>query len=1135
VQLVKDKLLFSPSDLITFMESPFASHMERWCLVEKQIKSLMDEADPLLKSLQSRGYAHEDEFLDSLVAGGRDVVKLERASPEVMIGDTSANLEIGVDVIAQAYLEIGQFGGFSDFLIKVPGASRLGDFHYEVWDTKLAKKMKPYFAVQLSCYAEMLECLQGVKPNEVAVVLGSGEIKRLRLMDYYHYYQSLKASFLEFHENWSADTLPDPADSKAHGRWSQYAANLLLDRRHLSNVANISRSQIKRLEAAGVATIDDLAHLDVAHIPKFNVDMLARLKAQAAIQVASEGKERPEYEVREHAPDQALGLALLPPASKNDVFFDLEGYPLVDGGLEYLWGACYFDGAGNRCFRDFWAHDHVQEQQAFTDFVDWVYRLWREDPSMHIYHYAAYEVTVLRRLMGRYGVREFEVDQLLRHDVFVDLYNVVRHGVLIGEPSYSIKNVEHIYRAKRDTAVASGGDSVVVYEEWLANPDGTTWQDSEILRSIRDYNVDDCESTQELAAWLRARQAENEIGYRAGSDVEAVEEEEETDATRLRDRLLARSEAEADDEKTAVFRNLAWLVEFHRRENKPMWWRLFDRRGLTELDLFDDMDCLVGAQRNDVAPYLPTAKSRNKVYEYNFDTNQPYKGVAKSFYVLGEEDVRAKYISYDPDEGFIALQSKHALPNRISLLPDEYVNPTVIVDAIRNVAEQLLETDLERSAITDFLFRRSPHFIDGTRSPIIPADADGDDFTNAVVAAANALDQSYLCIQGPPGSGKTYTARHIILDLLRQGKRVGITSNSHKAITNLMAGVVDALEKVPGYTKLIKVGGDDGDEIFDNINVEYRKGAQACLGELDDGPLCVGGTAWFFCHETLAPSDEFEPLDYLFVDEAGQVSIANLVGMSRATKNIILMGDQMQLGQPIQGSHPDDSGRSILEYLLADEATIPPDLGVFLPKSFRMHPAVCELISEQVYDDRLKSAIVTERHVVNVPDDILPSGSGVHFLPVDHEGNTQGSEEEVAVIKDLVGKLLGREYWPEQHGGKNRKIGLNDILIVAPYNYQVNLLKAALGKDARIGSVDKFQGQEAPIVIVSMCASDASESPRGIDFLFSKNRLNVAISRAQALAIVVGSPTLAQTTTANIEQMALVNFFSAVTRLNVMR
>ena len=347
--------------------------------------------------------------------------------------------------------------------------------------------------------------------------------------------------------------------------------------------------------------------------------------------------------------------------------------------------------------------------------------------------------------------------------------------------------------------------------------------------------------------------------------------------------------------------------------------------------------------------------------------------------------------------------------------------------------------------------------------------------------------------------------------------------------------MVDALEKVPGYTKLIKVGGDDGDEIFDNINVEYRKGAQACLGELDDGPLCVGGTAWFFCHETLAPSDEFEPLDYLFVDEAGQVSIANLVGMSRATKNIILMGDQMQLGQPIQGSHPDDSGRSILEYLLADEATIPPDLGVFLPKSFRMHPAVCELISEQVYDDRLKSAIVTERHVVNVPDDILPSGSGVHFLPVDHEGNTQGSEEEVAVIKDLVGKLLGREYWPEQHGGKNRKIGLNDILIVAPYNYQVNLLKAALGKDARIGSVDKFQGQEAPIVIVSMCASDASESPRGIDFLFSKNRLNVAISRAQALAIVVGSPTLAQTTTANIEQMALVNFFSAVTRLNVMR
>ena len=310
--------------------------------------------------------------------------------------------------------------------------------------------------------------------------------------------------------------------------------------------------------------------------------------------------------------------------------------------------------------------------------------------------------------------------------------------------------------------------------------------------------------------------------------------------------------------------------------------------------------------------------------------------------------------------------------------------------------------------------------------------------------------------------------------------------------------------------------GDKEDAIFERDNVNYV--ASVTKFTPQDG-CCFGGTAWAFSNEHVKDS-----FDYLFIDEAGQVSVANMIGMSQSCSNIILMGDQMQLGQPIQGTHPGESGMSILDYLLEDHATIPSDIGVFLPKTFRMHPNVCDMISRQVYEGKLSSDEVTHKHVVATSGPLITQPSGVCFVPVAHEGNTQGSPEEVAQITAIANELIGSPYWLDPDGNE-RVIGWGDILFVAPYNYQVNLLRAALGDEARIGSIDKFQGQEAPIVILSMCASDAADSPRGIDFLFSKNRLNVAISRAQALAIVVGNPKLAQTSVNSLKQMEQINFF----------
>ena len=1127
MQLRQNSPFFSPSDLITFMESPFASYMDRWLLEDKSVSNLMDPEDAMLKALQQKGYDHEAVFLEKLRVEGKEVVFIERASPGLMQKRTRKAMKSGVDVIAQAYLELGNFGGFADFLIKVPGKSKLGEFHYEVWDAKLSRKMKPYFAIQLCCYAEMLEQEQGIPSERVGIILGNNKKEPLRVQNYAAYYESLKSSFLDFQKGWSSERPPDFSDSPFFGRWSKYAEKLLAERRHLSLVANISRTQIKRLENAGITTMDGLAKTRLKVVPKINQDIFKRLKEQAKIQIASEGKKKPKFKIFPHKKGKALGLAILPPASPNDVFFDIEGYPLIEGGLEYLWGAAYFNADGSRAFKDFWAHDHVQEKQAFIDFIDWVYDRWQKDPAMHIYHYASYEVSVVRRLMGQYGAREHQVDTLLRNAVFVDLYNVVRHGMLVGEPGYSIKNIEQLYRKKRDTDVATGDDSVVVYGEWMASPDGETWETSEALKSIRDYNIEDCNSTRELAGWLRKRQAASGISYVAPISSEGGPQvrKQRTRAARLRDRLLEMSEDEADETKQSVLRNLAWLLEFHQRENKPMWWRLFDRLGSTAMDLYDDMDCLVGLERVEVKVFAHDGRCVGREFKYKFDHDQPFRGRFRElYYVLEDGGTKIWLDDYDPDTGLIGFYSGRNSPKRMSIIPDEHIPPRPIPSAILNVTETLLGSDFSSSAIVDFLFRNNPRFVGGAKNPIVSPKLSGKSFTKAVVSAVNDLDESYLCIQGPPGSGKTYTASHVISDLLAKKRRIGISSNSHKAITNLMGGVARAL-KAQKIKKalLVKVGGDSEDPIFDWSDVEYCPSAGYCDSVLRESSLCIGGTAWFFCNSILAGQGK-KKLDYLFIDEAGQVPVANLVGMSRCAKNIVLMGDQIQLPQPTQGSHPDESGNSILDYLLQGQATIPADLGVFLPQTYRMHPDVCRLVSEQVYEGRLQPAKRTHKHVIKMPSKILPKNAGVHFLPVEHDGNSQGSEEEVEVIKKLAEQLIGQRLW-----GKST-ITWNDILFVAPFNYQVNLLKAALPHEARIGSVDRFQGQEAPIVFVSMCASHASEISRGLDFLFSKNRLNVAISRAQAMAIVVGSPRLATTPVSSLREMELVNFYSSIVK-----
>lgn len=1129
-----NQTVFSPSDLTRYVESLFASWMDRLSLEQRDNVPDKDPEDPLMEVLQRKGFEFEAEIEQQFQQEGISLQRIEAESRELRYMQTQQALHSDVEVIAQAYLEcdIGGclFAGAADFLIRTSDGKR-----FEIWDAKLSTKVKPSFLLQLCSYAFMLKEGYGITVERIGVLLGNGEREAFRVDDYSAYFKQQLIGFLLAQKQFNPDNTPDPANSKSWGNWSEYAESLLVQRDHLFQVATITKGQIKKLNQAGIHTMQELADLnpDGVKVKGIQPEVLQRLIAQAAIQKRSAGKEIPEYEILSHGEGDKKGLALLPPASPLDVFFDIEGFPLDDGGLEYLWGNTYFDDSGQRQFKDFWAHNQEQEKAAFGAFIQWVYARWQQDPAMHIYHYANYEIAACRKLMGRYGTCEHEVDQLLRNEVFVDLYKVVKGGILLGEPRYSIKNVEHLYRGKRQTEVGTGGDSVVVYDAWrLANQrgeEGDTWETSTILNDIRVYNIDDCDSTQELTDWLRERQQEHGIAYIGKEEVEEPDiKDEVTQRIELRDRLLSQAELlESDNpEQAKLIKNLAWVLEFHRREAKPVFWKLFDRLGLEPVDLQDDLDCLANCHRTSREAFKPKPNSRNLAYEYQFDPVQEFKGVSENFYLLGieEGDGKRSRVTFvreasNLDQGLIVLQSKHEPPHTLSLIPDEYVNASVIEKAINQVVSDFEEGHLSECAIIDFLQKRQPR-VNGLNGGDIAPSKDPEQKLNEVIAAIKNLDNSYLTIQGPPGSGKTHTGKHVIAELVKSGAKVGISSNSHKAINHLLLKATEQCKKAGVEVTVACTKDTDPELEAAGITITKNTELAGCV----DSPCILGTTAWGFARDEMA-----DQLDYLFIDEAGQVSIANLIGMSRAANNLVLMGDQMQLGQPTQGTHPEESGLSILDYLLHDSPTITDDMGVFLGTTFRMHSQVNEFISQFIYEGKLRSDADNDRQVIKVPDTYtgpLDQEAGIVFIPVTHEGNTQASEEEVTEIKSLAESLLGRTFVTKD--GAEQTIGWEDMLFVAPYNHQVRKLSDALGEAAKVGSVDKFQGQEAPIVFLSMCASDAAESPRGLNFLFNRNRINVAISRAQSLAIVVGNPGLGHLNVNSVEQMTLVNLYNGL-------
>ena len=1130
--------------------------------------------DPMLERVAQLGDEHEQAELRRLVAShpgpgavltfGRPDYSAEglRAAHERTLATLA---DPTVKVVTQATVFDGSFVGHIDFL------ERLADGTWLVSDTKLARSASVPALLQVAAYADILRSA-GVRLAPVArLVLGTGVSEDFRLDEIIPVYRERRARLEHIIGERRADSgVVEWGDDRylACGRCEVCDAEVEAHD-DLLLVAGMRRPTRRHFLEAGVMTMTELAdfHGEIDDLPEARLE---RLRAQARLQVAARAA---GGGLMHEVIDQAV-LALMPPASPGDVFFDFEGDPIwvepgeTTWGLEYLFGLIEVDGlaptpqdpaAGSR-FVAFWAHDRAQEKQALVDFVDYVTERRRQWSDLHIYHYAAYETAALTRLAARHGVCEDEIDQFLRDGLFVDLYAVVRGAVRVSDRSYSLKKLEPLYMAARGAEVTNAADSIVGYHQFMAaRAAGRVAEAQRLLDDIAAYNTDDCVSTMLLTQWLRRL-----VDGSGAPAVEAVEPQPFTpgaDRMRLIElegslRRLLEGVKPAD--RTADHRAVGLAsaaILFHAREAKPFWQRYFERlrrptrewRGSREEAIF-----VVDGPSHDGVEVISDWRVEGR-------QKNPRRVLRVTGETLGSEglttatrDLTAFYAVPGPDgitvtpdacygkgSGVRVLESRDHIVGarrvRQTLLIEEtchttaghdalpaafvassQVQPGSITGALAEIAEEVRDTypSLPVRAAVDLL-RRTPPRLNGDAA--LPAVGDGDDrFIVAIRDALLGMDDSYVAVQGPPGTGKTYIGGKVIAELvLKHGWKVGVCSQGHKAIENILCSVAKAgvpAARIAKDTKDTDILGDGQPLWTDLKTADHLRRFIDDLAETCPGSgFVVGGTAWDLTNTKRIARGE---LDLVVIDEAGQYSLAMTLAASVAGARLLLLGDPAQLPQVSQGTHPDPVDASALGWLLPEDPregrTLPASHGYFLERTWRLHPELVRPLSALAYDGELlaQEGAGDARFLEGIEP-------GLHLHLVDHHDNSTASVEEAEAVVRLVRDLLGSRWHDpgtSDGAGGPRPLEQRDIIVVTPYNHQLRVVSAALAAagldDVPVGTVDKFQGQEAPVAILTMAASSHSDVSRGMGFLLNRNRLNVALSRGQWAAIIVRSPVL---------------------------
>jgi uncharacterized protein len=1094
---------FAATDVSSHVNCPYLTQLKLKVAKGELQKPVYDSIS--LETLREKGQEFENEYLAELKAQGFNVVEIDREDKHAE-ALTQKAMQDGADYIYQARLKQGIYYGWADFLKKTNKPSSLGQWSYEVIDTKLARETKAGSVLQICFYSQIIQQIQGVLP-EYMYIKTPDQLEPYRVDDFMAYFRLVQSRLTMAVAN-PQPVYPEPVPHCEVCDWWDHCNKRRRDDDHLSFVAGMGSAQIREVRSWDINTLEAMAEhpLPIKHKPsRGSVETYTKLREQARVQLQSRREKRPVHEILPLQP--GFGFYQLPAPSEGDVSLDFEGDPFIEPeGLEYLFGWVFQGG-----YAHIWALTAQEEKKAFEDFVDCIMAIRERYPDMHIYHFSPYEPAALKRLMGKYATRETEIDTMLRAGLFVDLHSLVKQSIRAGVESYSLKELEKYHGFTRKQELRELSKEKIAFECLLES--GFADEATEKMKDVvRDYNEDDCQSTFRLREWLEQLRTDLIVSgeeiprpeLKTGEAGENVSEHQKR-IQPIYDRLMKDLPFERQDRTDAQQANwlLANMLDWYRREKKSFWWEYFRLQQLPADELLDEKAAIAGLTYTGKR----TTVKKSVVDRYTFPPQETEIGIGSSLRMQDGNTVGEVY-DIDMEKGWVDIKrgvaKSHLHPGAVISI--ESINSKEKEEAIIRLAEWVsvhgINARGKYRAGRDLLLRALPR----TKGKFVI----DDDPQVTAVSWVGVLDRSVLPIQGPPGAGKSHTAASMILELVKAGKTIGITALSHKVIQALMKKVHDMAGK-----RKIKMVQKPGELEEHGMWVEAGNNEEL-LSLIESGKVQVAaGTPFMWSREEFA-----DAVDVMFVDEAGQLSLIDTLAISHAAQSLVLLGDPQQLKQPQKGSHPAGTELSALEHILQDAKTIRPEQGVFLDLTWRLHSSICSFNSELFYEARLKSKADNDKQRIEGCK-AFPE-PGLYYEAVEHQGNKNCSDEEVEKVKQIISNLMrSKSVWCDKDGTR-RRLTKDDILVIAPYNAQVNALAEAI-PEIRVGTVDKFQGQEAPVVIFTMATSSPEDAPRGMEFLYSLNRLNVAVSRAKALFILVACPRLFEPDCKSPAQIKLAN------------
>lgn len=1106
--------LMTPSKVTAWLDCP------HYLTLRGQVDAgVIEDPKPVFGSfarlLADKGLAHEQDCLEHYRGEGLSIVEIPQRNHREQFSDWVSRVgnpfpfDGNVDVVYQMPFVHDGIRGIADFVIRVRN-SESGVTSYEPVDAKLTRtEAKPGHVLQLCFYADAIEALTGTPVQRMHIWLGSGELETLSVNEFRPYWHRLRTQLsAAIDAEPDASTVPQPC---AHCPFCEF--NAVCEDRWRAEDSLIYVAGIRQLEIAALleAELPTLTQLAGASDPVegMHANRLARLVGQAALQLQArtELHVSPPFSIvtPSDEPVWGRGLEELPAPDDGDVFLDFEGHPFwrADVGLFFLFGLLERNDSCDWTYRRWWPHDLAQEADAVGQLVGYLCQRRHNFPNMHVYHYNHTERSALARMAESHGIVESELNELVSTGAFVDLYRVILNGFQVGVESYGLKSVERLTEYERNHDIDKGAGAVVQYERYMAHDDAAE------LDGIAAYNEDDVRATLALRDWLVSHRPADMPFRDAVTEPEPGVPELNERVVRLREFGEGTLEFFLGDMLGYWWREwLAYIVpRMLKLQGEPAD-LLTDPEVITELASVELIE-RTGKRGKRITPLMrfsfpPQTLERfprdgGQVILLDQDGNRLYSTIARLDRIGNEADLTWGE----------KLRELPATP--VSVVLDDWVDAKPKALALQAFADDILDGIPSNRVTLALLNRELPRFAGPG-----PEGGHFSDDLDEMTRWVTQLDQSFVAIQGPPGAGKTHNAAHLIYALITTGRRVGITATSHTAITHLLEKVIAVFDERGKGTSL---------RAIQKPSAGAGVPAGVTLGS--DNPACartdfnlVAGTTWLFSSNAMAE----EPVDVLVIDEAGQLSLADALAASRAAHNLILLGDPLQLPQVAQASHPRDSGRSVLEHVVGEGVTLAEDRGVFLSTTWRMHPDVCDFISEQIYEGRLT-------YHPNCARQTTTAGTGLRWIAASHDGNTTSSMEEADLIAAQLLQLIGTT-WVDFDGAE-KELMVTDFMVVAPYNDQVRTIRERLATEPRlvgvpVGTVDKFQGKEAAVVFFSMTTSTGDDVVRGIDFLFSRNRLNVAISRARCLAYLVCTEQLLNTrarTVADMRLLATLNAF----------